>query len=152
MRTPAFCMAKVGLKPFPWQAHEINERFFLQRGKLIRWPFKYPQRQPALCPALFAARTRRSVELYLRFSENAGPRSGPQFGIVPKCAEPYRCLGRHGAWDLAGDSGRLALTRKVAKFCHDSPQKTFHSQGNSSLDESETVERIAFTNSFGRFQ
>jgi hypothetical protein len=62
-------------------------------------------------------------EASLRPSENSGPRSGPQFDIVPKCAEPYRCLGRHGAWDLTGDSGRMALARIVAKFGHDSPEK-----------------------------
>jgi len=59
----------------------------------------------------------------LRPSENTGPRSGPQFDIVPTCAAPYRCLDRHGSWDLAGDSVRVAVARKVVKFGHDSPKR-----------------------------
>jgi hypothetical protein len=104
MHTPASCMAKVGLKRFLWQAYEGNQRLFPQRRKLIHWPFKYPQKPSVLCRA--------------RPSIFAGSRSGPQFG---RCAEPYRCLGRHGAWDLTGDSVRVALARKVAEFGHDSP-------------------------------
>ena len=106
MRTPAFSMAKVGLKRFLWQAYAGNQRLFLQRRKLIHWPFRYPQRTSVLCLA--------------RPSIFAGPRSGPQFD---RCAAPYRCLGRHGAWDLTGDSRRVAPARKVAKFGHDSPKR-----------------------------
>ncbi len=106
MRTPAFSMAKVRLKRSLWQAYEGNQRLFPQRRKLIHWPFKDPQRPSVLGLA--------------RPSIFAGSRSGPQFD---RCAAPYRCLGRHGAWDLTRDSGRVALARNVAKFGHDSTKQ-----------------------------
>jgi hypothetical protein len=52
-------------------------------------------------------------ETSLRPSEDTGPRSGPQFDILPRCAAPYRDLGPLSR-DESKTAMRIVFTSKVS--------------------------------------
>jgi hypothetical protein len=102
MRTPAFCMAKVGLKRFPWQAHKVDQRIFPLAGEVYPLAIRVTAETGRALHCFVRCTRSTFCEAPLRPSENIGLQLGPQFDIVPKRAAPHRCFGQYGAWDLAG--------------------------------------------------